>query len=92
VADCIKDKSISRTQIIERELFLRLAFCCDMHPSVARRSSGKFLFQEANFTKSLNASERVTEYFYAFNMYQSINNLEKSWREDVNDRCGTSAY
>tara|TARA_B100000700_G_C14995561_1_gene833627 strand:+ start:357 stop:1847 length:1491 start_codon:yes stop_codon:yes gene_type:complete len=91
-ADGIKDKYISRNQIIDRELLLRLAICCDMHPAVARRSSGKFLFQESNFTKYLNDSERVTEYFYAFNIYQSINNLEKSLREDVNDRFGTSAY
>jgi hypothetical protein len=91
-ADGIKDKYISRNQIIDRELLLRLAVCCDMQPAVARRSSGKFLFQESNFTKYLNDSERIIEYFYAFNVYQSINTLEKTLREDANDRFGTSAY
>ncbi|WP_323964150.1 AIPR family protein [Aeromonas hydrophila] len=91
-ADGIKDKYISRNQIIERELLLRLAVCCDMQPAVARRSSGGFLFQESNFTKYLNNSERAVEYFYAFKIYQSINALEKSLREDINDRFGTSAY
>lgn len=91
-ADGIKDKYITRNQIIDRELLLRLAICCDMQPAVARRSSGKFLFQESNFTKYLNNSDRVIEYFYAFNVYQGINNLEKQLREDSSDRFGTASY
>lgn len=91
-SDGIKDKYITRNQIIDRELLLRLAICCDMQPAIARRASVNSLFQESNFSKYLNNAERATEYFYAFNIYQKINNLEKSVREDINDRFGTSAY
>ncbi|MFQ2250116.1 AIPR family protein [Aeromonas dhakensis] len=91
-SDGIKDKYITRSQIIDRELLLRLAICCDMQPAIARRASVNSLFQESNFSKYLNNAERATEYFYAFNIYQKINNLEKSVREDINDRFGTSAY
>lgn len=91
-SDGIKDKYITRNQVIDRELLLRLAICCDMQPAIARRASVNSLFQESNFSKYLNDADRATEYFYAFNIYQKINNLEKSIREDINDRFGTSAY
>ena len=91
-ADGIKDKYITRQQIIDRELFLRLAVACDNKPSLARRSSSKFLFEEDRFTTHLNDISRTDEYMYAYKVYQYISSVEKSTKRDKNDEYGVSAY
>ncbi len=66
-SDGIKEKYITRKQIISRDLLLRLAMSCNGRSSQARRSSDRVIFEEqhfANVLKDLEAS--VDMYYYAY--------------------------
>lgn len=91
-ADGIKDKYISRAQVIDREVFLRIAMACDGYPSQARRSSSRAIFQEDHFNKFLNDEARVTEYYYAYLIHQHLGALERHHSSDLKDPFGTSGY
>jgi hypothetical protein len=91
-ADGIKAGYIKRSQIIERELFLRLCKACDLRPSEARRSSLKILFREDNFTNTLNDVGRHQEYFFAYLCYEMLSVLERKYSRDRNNRFGIATY
>jgi AIPR protein len=91
-SDGVKDKYINRNQIIDRELLLRLAMACDGLAAQARRNSSKVIFQEDNFTKCLNSSERAEEYYYAYLCHQHLGDLERRMAEDKEDAYGTTIY
>jgi hypothetical protein len=91
-ADGIKAGYIQRSQVIDRELFLRLCKTCDMKPSEARRSSLKVLFQENNFINTLNDVRRHKEYFFAFRCSEALNTLERKFSRDKNNRYGIATY
>ncbi|MDP3878127.1 MAG: AIPR family protein [Methylobacter sp.] len=91
-SDGVKDKYISRNQIIDREVLLRLAMACDGLAAQARRNSSKVIFQEDSFTKCLNSSDRAAEYFYAYLCHQHLGDLEKNMAEDKEDAYGTTSY
>jgi hypothetical protein len=91
-SDGIKNRYIDRNLILDRELFLRLAMACELLPAQARRTSMKKIFQEDNFTAYLKDSSRYMEYFYAYTCHTKLNELERSLREDRQDRHGVSAY
>ena len=91
-ADGIKAGYIQRSQVIDRELFLRLCKSCDMKPSEARRSSLKILFREDNFTSTLNDVRRHKEYFFAFSCYETLSTLERNYSRDKNNRYGIATY
>jgi len=60
-ADGIRYHYLHRSQLIDRETFIRLSKCCDLEPSEARRSSKSQLFQPQNFSKTLNDISRYKE-------------------------------
>jgi len=91
-SDGVRDKYIDRNQIIDREVLLRLAMTCDGYASQARRNSSRVIFQEDNFTKSLNNSNRASEYYYAYMCHQHLINIEKSMSDDKEDSYGTTNY
>jgi len=90
-ADGIRAGYIQRSQVIERELFLRLCMACDLKPSAARRSSLKILFREDNFSKTLNDVNRHKEYFFAFRCYRILGRLERKYSSGNNPH-GTATY
>lgn len=90
-ADGIRAGYIQRSQVIERELFLRLCMACDLKPSAARRSSLKILFREDNFAKTLNDVNRHKEYFFAFRCYRILGRLERQYSSGNNPH-GTATY
>lgn len=78
-SDGLKEKYINRKQIINRDILLRIAMACRGDASQARRNSDKVIFQESNFSQSLNASEdAVHMYYYAYLCYQYLVRLEKN--------------
>ena len=91
-ADGIRNNYISRDQIINRDLFIRLCKCCDMQPSEARRSSGKQLFNEKNFISTLNDVNRYKEYFFAYQAFLSLNRIEKTFLKEKNNIFGIATY
>nr|WP_081593807.1 AIPR family protein [Pseudomonas chengduensis] len=91
-SDGIREKYISRDLVIDRETLLRLAMTCDGLPAQARRTSSKRLFQEENFRRFLNDPNRHSEYFYAYNCYLHLFELEKDLSKYRDDRFGTSSF
>ena len=86
-ADGIRERYISRQQIIDRDTFLRICIACDFRPSFALRSS-KQLFKESNFTQTLSNKNRADEYFFAYQCYLSLNEIEKTFQKDSNNPYG----
>lgn len=91
-SDGVRDKYISRNQIIDREVMLRLAMACAGYPAQARRSSSRVIFQEDNFTKFLSDATSSVKYFYAYLCHQHLISLEKDMAEDSQDPYGTTSY
>lgn len=81
-SDGLREKYISRKQIINRDALLRIAMACTGSASQARRNSDKVIFQEKNFNGNLIASEEnIYMYYYAFRCYQHLVQLEKQPHE-----------
>jgi hypothetical protein len=91
-ADGIRDKYITRSQLLDRDLLLRLALACDGLPTQARRSSSKIIFAEEKFGKVLHDESRVDEYYYAFKFHQTLIDIEKKVSADLKDPYGTVNY
>lgn len=91
-SDGIRSGYIRKSQIIDREVFIRLCKSCDLFPSEARRSSVKVLFKEENFNKTLNNVNRHEEYFFAYRCYQKLNDIEKTHANNLHNKFGVAAY
>jgi len=65
---------------------------CDGFPAQARRSSGRVIFREDNFTYFLNNPSRAIQYYYAYLCHQYLGTLERSMAEDKEDIYGTVNY
>lgn len=91
-ADGIKEKYIQRSQIIDRDIFLRLCMACDFRPAIARRNSSKILFREDNFSKTLSDKNRAHEYFSAYQCYLLLNKIERTFSKEPNNQYGVVNY
>ncbi|MGM9510200.1 AIPR family protein [Larkinella sp. GY13] len=91
-SDGVKAGYINRSQIINRELFLRICKTCDIKPSEARRNSYKILFRENNFVTTLNNSNRYKEYFSGYYCYELLNEIEKRYKKAGNSVFGIATY
>lgn len=78
-ADGLEAGYIDKSQIIDRELFIRICNCCDYKPAEAKRF--KFLFEETNFKKTLNDASRYQEYFFAYKCYERLNSYPKGKKD-----------
>lgn len=71
--DGLRAGYIQRSQIIDRDIFIRLCNSCDRKPAEAKRF--KHLFKEGNFKSTLNDVSRFEEYFFAFKCYEKLNHI-----------------
>jgi len=83
---------IERSQIIDRDLFLRLCKCCDLLPSEARNASSKRLFNEQHFDNTLNNVSRFEEYFFAFRCHEILDAINKKFSRDKHNKFGLKDY
>jgi len=90
-ADGIRSSYINRSQIIERELFLRLCKSCDLQPAESWRAI-KELFDLNNFNRTLNNESRFPEYFFAFKCYELLADIKKRFAKDKNNKNGIANY
>lgn len=88
----LRNKYISRKQIIDRELLLRLILSVDGKPSQARRSGEKVLFKKNNFDDTLNDSTRFKEFVFAYKVYEELNITQSSFKDDKENRDGIINY
>ncbi len=91
-ADGIHEKYISRSQIVDRDTFLRLCMACDFRPAIARRNSSKVLFREDNFSRTLSDKNRAHEYFFAYRCYLLLNEIERQFTKEPNNQYGVVNY
>ncbi len=91
-ADGIREKYITRSQIVDRDIFLRLCMACDFKPAISRRNSSKVLFREDNFSKTLSNKNRADEYFFAYRCYLLLSEIEKTFSKDINNQFGIVNY
>ena len=91
-ADGVRDGYIDRSQIIDREEFLRVCIACDLRASQARGTNTPALFRREGFTQTLRSTARVEEYFLAYRCLAELNRLEGLARRDRRDRWGTATF
>jgi hypothetical protein len=91
-ADGIRAGYIQRSQVIDRELFLRMCKCCDKEPSAARRMSLDQLFEAQHFEKTLVDANRFEEYFFAYKCFDLIQQKKKSFSNDKTNKFGFQHY
>ena len=91
-ADGLKDGYIQRSQIIERELFLRMCKCCDMEPSAAKRMGVEQLFYTQHFEKTLADPNRFEEYYFAYSCYQILQQIKNTFSNDKSNKFGFQKY
>lgn len=91
-ADGIKAGYIQRSQIVDRETFLRMCKCCDVDPANAKRMSMEQLFERQHFEETLRDPNRFDEYFFAYQCFLAINQVKKNFSKDPNNRFGLLNY
>ena len=87
-ADGVHHGYIERSQLIDREVFLRICMACDFRVAQARRSSARRIFREDNFNNTLQDLSRYSEYFFAYRCLLRLNAIERGFAKDRNNRYG----
>lgn len=88
----LRNKYIDRSQIIDRELMLRLILAINQKPSQARRAGSKTLFKQSNFENTLNDSSRYEEYVFAFLVYNYLTEIQNKFKKEEYNKDGIINY
>ena len=88
----LRSKYISRDQIIDRELFIRLILASSGKPSQARRSGSNTLFKKNNFDNVVNDISKCEQYIYAYKLLIELNRIQSKFRGEDNNRDGVVNY
>ncbi len=91
-ADGVRAKYIQRSEIIDREDFLRICKCCDIDPANARRMGKQNIFEKQHFDITLRDPNRFDEYFFAYKCLLEINKIKKSFSKDKDNKFGFLNY
>lgn len=86
-----KNKYITKEEIIDRNILLRIAYSMYGEVSKARRSSAKLLFRIDEFKKVLNTSIDYQRLFYNYLSYKRLLDLENESKK-TNDPYYTDKY
>jgi hypothetical protein len=91
-ADGVRAGYIQRSQIIDREIWMRMCKCCDMEPSDAKRMSLDQLFDRQHFEKTLTDPNRFDEYYFAYQCFQQLNHVKKAYAKTAGNKFGVLKY
>lgn len=91
-ADGLRAGYIERSEIVDREIFLRMCKCCDMEPASARRMSLDQLFERQHFEKTLADPNRFEEYYFAYRCFELLKQKKTLIARDKSDKFGISRY
>jgi len=91
-ADGIRAGYIPRSQVIDRELFIRICKCCDMEPSDAKRMSLEQLFDKDEFDSTLRDPNRFDEYYFAYRCLLQIKQIKTTFIRDKQNKFGILNY
>jgi len=90
--DGLRSKYIDRSKIIDREMFLRISLSVNGNPGQARRASTRQLFLKEIFGNILPESFDYRKSFFAYRAYEYLNELQKTFERDVNNKYGQAQY
>ena len=91
-ADGIRAGYIQRSQIVDREIFMRMIECCNNEPAAARRMSQQQLFVRQHFEATLVDPNQFDEFFYAYSCFQGLQKLKSDLAKNKLDQFGFQAY
>ena len=91
-ADGIKAGYLHRSQVIDRDIFLRICKCCDQEPSSARRMGSQQIFERQHFENTLRDPNRFEEFFLAYQCFQVVQDVKKKFSKDKNNKFGFLNY
>ena len=77
-ADGINAKYINRSQVVPRDVLMRIAVAIRQEPASARRSGTNILFSETNFKKYINNDVNHKFLVYALKVHQYLRDLEQN--------------
>ena len=90
--DGLRNKYIDRLKIIDREIFLRICLSINRKPGQARRASTRQLFLKDSFGNTLSDSSNYKKYFFGFKAYECLNEIQKSFEKEKNNKYGQAQY
>ncbi len=91
-ADGVRARYIQRSQIVDRDIFLRICKCCDMQPADARRMGQIQLFEREHFATTLADPNRFEEYFTAYQCFTILNQIKRACARNKDDKFGIALY
>ncbi len=90
--DGLSHNYITRDQIIDRAVFIRVACAVQGEVSKARRNGEEFLFRQENFDKVLLDTDIYRKYMYGYFCHQYLVSLEKKYSLKKNNKYGVNTY
>ena len=90
--DGLRNKYIDRSEIIDREMFLRICLSINKNPGKARRASTRHLFMKDIFGDILTDAKLYKKYFFGYRIYEFLNELQKTFEKDENNKFGQAQY
>ena len=90
--DGLHNKYVDRSQIIDRVQFLRICLALKGEVSNARRSGETVLFRHNRFKQILEDSSNYKNYFFAFITMKHLNNIQKQFKDNQNNKDGIANY
>lgn len=90
--DGIRSKYIDRSQLIDREVFLRVCLTINGSTAQSRRGSQKQIFKKETFSEILKDPSLYKKYFYGYVVLQNMNRIQKQFDKDENNKFGVAQY
>jgi hypothetical protein len=91
-ADGIRFNYIDRSQIIDREIFLRICIACNGLPSQARRSSDDTIFGKDYYYNKLCKLDELNKCFWGYIGYIKLNEIQRTFDSQPHNRFGFIQY
>ncbi len=83
---------ISEDNMVDRSVFLRVAACMHNEASKARRTGDDVLFRTESFHELMTEDLSYRGYMYGYFCHQYLTELEKKYRNLINNRYGAATY
>jgi hypothetical protein len=87
-----QDHYVDSSQIVDRELFLRICLACSGFAAQARRNSGDVIFRRPDLYGTLNKSDRIKQYYFGFVCHSVLNEIQKKFDGVPNNKYGVLNY
>lgn len=87
----IREKYITRKQVVDRDTLLRVAVCLHLQPSITRSSINK-LYTDENFSRYFSDASVSSKLYYGYLVLEELKEILKKANQDKNDRYGISNY